>query len=313
VKRVLVTGGAGFIGSHLVRRLADDGAEVVVLDNLSGGSAANLEGANCRLIEDDILNQPAVQLAAEGADLVFHLAAMVSVPQSIQDPVACYDTNLMGSLNVLRAANRAGVRRVVLSSSCAVYGEQVGSISESAPTSPMSPYAAAKWAMEVAGQIFNSAYELPTVSLRYFNVYGPRQSPQSEYSAAIPQFIQAMLGGQAPTIFGDGQQTRDFVFVDDVVQANLLAAESLGAPGGVFNIGGGQAVSVLELVDRLRSMIPGAPEARFAPRRVGDIRYSQADLGRASTALGYRPTVDLHTGLRATVAWFQDAGERVGP
>jgi len=307
----LVTGGAGFIGSHLVRRLVKNGANVTVLDNLSSGSMRNLEGVDCRLIEADILNERRVQQAARGTDHIFHLAAMVSVPQSVDDPVACYDVNLMGSLNVLRAANRAGARRVVLSSSCAVYGEQAGSISESTPTSPMSPYAAAKWAMEVAGQIFNSAYSLPTVSLRYFNVYGPRQSPESEYAAGIPTFIQAMLNGQAPTIFGDGHQTRDFVFVEDVIRANLLAAERPAAAGGVFNVGGGHAVSVLDLVDRLKALIPGAPPAEFGPRRPGDIQFSQADLGRAEAGLGYQPQVDLQQGLKATVTWFRDALERV--
>jgi UDP-glucose 4-epimerase len=312
VEHVLVTGGAGFIGSHLVRRLVKDGAQVTVLDDLSSGSMRNLKGVDCRLIEADILNERRVQQAARGADHVFHLAAMVSVPRSVEDPVACYDVNLMGSLNVLRAANRAGARKVVLSSSCAVYGEQAGSIDETTPTSPMSPYAAAKWAMEVAGQIFNSAYSLPTVSLRYFNVYGPRQSPESDYAAAIPTFIQGMLNGQAPTIFGDGHQTRDFVFVEDVVRANLLAAETGGAAGEVFNVGGGHAVSVLDLVDRLRALIPGAPPAEFGPRRPGDIQFSQADLSRSEAGLGYQPQVDLQQGLKATVAWFRDALERVG-
>jgi UDP-glucose 4-epimerase len=312
VEHVLVTGGAGFIGSHLVRRLVKDGAKVTVLDNLSSGSVRNLEGVDYRLIEADILDERVVKQAAQGTDHIFHLAAMVSVPKSVEDPIACYDVNLMGSLNVLRAANRAGARRVVLSSSCAVYGEQPGSIDETTPTRPMSPYAAAKWAMEVAGQIFNSAYKLPTVSLRYFNVYGPRQSPDSDYAAAIPTFIQALLNGQAPTIFGDGHQTRDFVFVDDVVRANLLAAETPGAVGGVFNVGGGHGVSVLDLVDRLNALIPGAPRAEFGPRRLGDIRFSQADLSRAEAGLGYQPQVDLQKGLRATVTWFRDALERVG-
>jgi nucleoside-diphosphate-sugar epimerase len=309
--KVLVTGGAGFIGSHLARRLAEDGAVVTVLDNLSSGSIQNLEGVECRLVEADILDERVVREAAQGVDLVFHLAAMVSVPLSIEDPVTCYDINLMGSLNVLRAANRAGARRVVLSSSCAVYGDQAGSIRENRSTSPMSPYAAAKWAMEVAGQIFNSAYRLPTVSLRYFNVYGPRQSPDSDYAAAIPTFMQAMLSGDPPTVFGDGHQTRDFVYVDDVVRANLLAGEAPSAPGGIFNVGGGRAVSVLELVDQLKTLIPGAPATRFGPRRQGDIRYSQADLTLAMTGLGYRPTVDLPSGLQATLAWYRDTLERV--
>ncbi len=309
---VLVTGGAGFIGSHLVRRLAEKGSAVTVLDNLSSGSMRNLEGVDCRLIEADLLDERVVQRAAKDADHVFHLAAMVSVPQSIEDPVACYDVNLMGSLNVLRAANRAGARSVVLSSSCAVYGERAGSVGESTPTSPMSPYAAAKWAMEVAGQIFNSAYRLPTVSLRYFNVYGPRQSPNSDYAAAIPTFIREMLDGQAPTIFGDGRQTRDFVYVDDIVRANLLAAENPGASGGVFNVGGGRAISVLELVRALNALIPGAPPPQFGPRRAGDIRFSQADLSRAQAGLGFSPEVDLQSGLQETVIWFREALERAG-
>lgn len=310
MRTALVTGGAGFIGSHLVRRLAHDGVQVSVLDDLSTGTGANLEGANCRLIVGDVRDESTVQSAVRGHEVVFHLAAMVSVPQSMDDPIGCYDVNLMGSLNVLRAANRHGVRRVVLSSSCAVYGETQGSLDESTPTRPQSAYAASKWAMEVAGQIFNSAYDLQTVSLRYFNVYGPRQSPESGYAAAIPTFIEAMINQRPPTIFGDGMQTRDFVFVEDVVRANLLAAEAPAARGGIFNVGSGASTTVLELVDRLESLIPNTPAAIFAPPRRGDIRYSLANLSLAGRDLDYQPSVDLTHGLHATVNWYRTTLER---
>ncbi len=252
----LVTGGAGFIGSHLVQLLADRGWSVRVLDNLSTGSRDNLAGTGAELVEGDIRDPQAVDQAALGAGLVFHLAAMISVPESMAQPVECYRANVLGSLHVLDAARRAGARKVVLSSSCAVYGNAGHPVDESSETAPISPYAASKLAMEQAARMMAAAFGLETVCLRYFNVYGPRQAPDSPYAAAIPIFIRTMQSGRAPVIFGDGLQTRDFVFVGDVARANLLAAEARVEPGTVFNIGSGRSVTINEVVETLRRSVP---------------------------------------------------------
>jgi UDP-glucose 4-epimerase len=307
--KALVTGGAGFIGSHLVRALLARGDQVCVLDDLSTGRQANLAGLDLKLIIGDVRDFVTVSEAMADVDLVFHQAAMISVPASMEDPLNCYAINLQGSLYVLWAAHQAGVSRVVLASSAAVYGETTGKVSETVPTSPLSTYATSKLAMEQAARLFTLSYDLPTVSLRYFNVYGPRQSPDSPYAAAIPIFIDAMLAGEAPEIYGDGQQRRDFVFVEDVVRANILASEQDGAIGGVFNIGGGNSISILDLVHTLQRFFPVAPSPTFGPPRAGDIRFSQADMTRAEKALGYRPKIDLEQGLHTTVQWFR-ASER---
>lgn len=309
----LVTGGAGFIGSHLVRRLVREGVDVTVLDDLSTGPGENLKGVACRLMIDDVRSEKAVQSAVRDKDWVFHLAAMVSVPRSIEDPITCYDINLMGSLHVLRAARASKAGRVVLSSSCAVYGNTSGPVKETAEEQPLSPYAASKWAMEVAGRVFAHAFDLPVVSLRYFNVYGPRQSPESDYAAVIPVFIQTLLEGKQPTIDGDGRQTRDFVFVEDVVQANWLAATRFEAVGGVFNVGGGKSISVLALAQSLQRVFKGAPELAFGPRRQGDIQHSEADLSSAARSLGYRPAIGLEAGLEKTIEWFELNSRQVAP
>ncbi len=301
----LVTGGAGFIGSHLARALVSRGDRVTVLDDLSTGSRDNLAGADARLIEGDVQDPEAVAAAMRDVELVFHHAALISVAESMQDPPTCYQTNLAGSVNVLWAAHQAGVRRVVLASSAAVYGEAEGPVGEAGPLNPISPYAASKVAMEEAGQLFARTYGLPTVSLRYFNVYGPRQRADSPYAAVIPIFIEQMLAGEAVTIHGDGQQSRDFVFVDDVVRANLLAADLPAAQSGIFNIAGGSSVSVEQLAHMLRGLIPGVPEPVRGPSRPGDIRFSAADLRRSSQALGYRPATGLERGLQQTVEWFR--------
>jgi len=302
---VLVTGGAGFIGSHLTRALLARGDEVRVLDNLSTGSEVNLEGTQARVIVGDIRDPDVVQAAVRGAELVFHEAARISVAESMGAPLSFYETNLIGSLNVLWAAHEAGVRRVVMASSAAVYGEVDGQVKETDPTNPVSPYAASKVAMEKAGRLFAEAYGLSTVSLRYFNVYGPRQSPDSPYAAVIPIFIREMLAGAPVTIHGDGRQSRDFVFVEDVVRANLLAAEMAEADGSVFNVAGGQSISIQDLAQALRRVIPGAPQPVSGPTRPGDIRFSAAGLHRAEQALGYRPATVLERGLQQTVEWFR--------
>ncbi len=233
----LVTGGAGFIGSHLVRRLIERGQIVRVLDNLSTGRRENLGDVPVDLMVADLLDPEAVRDAVHGAEVVYHLAAMISVPRSMEDPIGAYRSNVLGSLHVLEAARREGVRRVVLSSSCAVYGDAAGPVSEATSPRPQSPYAASKLAMEDLASLYHNLYGLETVCLRYFNVYGPRQDPASPYSAVIPIFIRAMLDGVAPQVHGDGGQSRDFVYVDDVAAANLLAGEAADAQGAVFNVG----------------------------------------------------------------------------
>jgi len=303
----LVTGGAGFIGSHLIRRLEGRGWTVRALDNLSTGSPENLAGTRAELQVGDIRDVKAVDDAVRGAEAVFHLAAMISVPESMAQPAECYRSNVLGSMHILQAARQAGVRRVVLSSSCAVYGDAGHPVDESAETSPISPYAASKLAMEQAARMMTLAFELPTVCLRYFNVYGPRQAPDSPYAAAIPIFIRTMLAGEAPVIHGDGRQTRDFVFVEDVARANLLAAEADVEPGAVFNIGSGRSVTIADLVQSLRGLFPGIPEPTFGPARAGDIRLSSGRIGRAEQALGYRPETALSDGLAVTVEWARGA------
>jgi nucleoside-diphosphate-sugar epimerase len=303
----LVTGGAGFIGSHLVQHLVSRGWSVRVLDNLSTGTRENLEGTGAELVVGDIREPKAVDEAVHGAEVVFHLAAMISVPESMTQPAECYRSNVLGSLHVLDMARRAGARRVVLSSSCAVYGNTDHPIDEDSETAPISPYAASKLSMEQAAKMMAVAYGLETVCLRYFNVYGPRQEPDSPYAAAIPTFIATMMAGRAPVIHGDGKQTRDFVFVGDIARANLLAAEAQVEPGAVFNIGSGRSVSIQELVASLRALFPGIPEPTYGPPRPGDIRRSAGRIVRAGQALAYCPEIALKDGLAATVEWARGA------
>ena len=302
--RVLVTGGAGFIGSHLVRALLARDDDVLVLDDLSTGARANLADLPVELLVADLGEADQVRAATHGVDAVFHLGAMISVPASLENPASCYRTNVLGSLHVLEAARREQVRRVVLASSCAVYGDHDGPVAEDAASRPMSPYASSKLAMEDLARLYTSAFGLQTICLRFFNVYGPRQDVHSPYAAVIPLFIEALLDGRPPTIYGDGEQSRDFVFVEDVVQAMLEASEA-AVGGQVFNVGQGQSRTVLELAEALAAIVPGSPAPVFGPARAGDIRTSAADIGRATKALGYRPAWDLHQGLQATVEWMR--------
>ena len=303
-KRALLTGGAGFIGSHLVGVLLERDHRVRILDDFSSGQRSNLPEDDFELVEGDLRDRAVVEACMDGVDVIFHQAAQVSVPLSFADPRRCYETNLQGTLNLLSAAIQTGVTRVVLASSAAVYGVTHGPVGEDARKAPHSPYAASKLAMEEAALMYHHRYGLPVVCLRYFNVYGPRQRPDSPYAAVIPAFIQAMSNGRPPSIYGNGEQRRDFVYVDDVVRANLLAAEQEGAVGRILNIGGGSSITINELAGILQSVLPNAPAPDYGPAREGDIQFSEADLGKAEQSLAYRPEVHIQEGLRRTVEWY---------
>ena len=301
--RYLVTGGAGFIGSHIAEALLAEGHAVRVLDNLSSGHEENLAGLAVEFVRGDIRDRAATRAAAEGVDGVFHEAALVSVPESVEKPVENHEINVTGTLNVLVAAREAGVRRVLLASSAAVYGEnpELPKREDMLPE-PVSPYALGKIAGEYYLKVFAGLYGVQTVALRYFNVYGPRQDPRSMYSGVISKFAEVLAAGGTPTVFGDGGQTRDFVFVKDVVRANLLAMRSPRAgEGEVFNIGTGRRTSLLELLDALGGILGRKAAPKLAPPRAGDIRHSVADISRAGEVLGYRPETSLADGLRALV------------
>jgi nucleoside-diphosphate-sugar epimerase len=304
----LVTGGAGFIGSHLVRGLLARGDAIRVLDNFSTGRIENLSQLNgsLEIIEGDLRDASKVAQAVRGVDYVFHQAAFVSVPQSMREPQICFAVNVTGTLNLLEAARESGVKQVVLASSAAVYGEsQELPLKENTTLGVLSPYAASKQVNEVYAGLFTRGFGLPVVALRYFNVYGPRQSPESDYAAAIPIFIRRLLDGRAPTIFGDGEQRRDFIFVADVVRANIMAADNPQAAGGVFNICTGEEISILNLVDTLSRIIPDAPAPEFGPPRPGDIYRSLGDPSWAAKVLEFRPEVSLLEGLAQTVEWMR--------
>jgi UDP-glucose 4-epimerase len=306
--QVLVTGGAGFIGSHLVDALLNQGDTVRILDNFSTGSAANLLAARRRaeIIDGDITELDAVRAAMGGVEVVYHQAALASVPRSIRDPMATHRTCVDGTLNVLLAARDAGVRRVIYAASSSAYGgsPRMPRV-ESDPTAPVSPYAVAKLAGEMYCAAFSNVYGLETVRLRYFNVFGPRQTPNSPYAAVIPCFVQALSTGQLPLVHGDGQQSRDFTYVTDVVQANLRAATAAGVCGRVYNIACGRRTSLLEVLGHLNVLLGTTIEPTFGPPRIGDVRDSQADITRAVEELGYEPTTDVQTGLSHYVEWWR--------
>jgi len=310
----LVTGGAGFIGSAIVRALAARGGAVRALDDFSSGPRANLEGlgAAVEIVEADVRDRNALRRALSGVRVVFHHAALVSVPISVSDPSRTESINVGGTIALLEEARAAGAARVVLASSCAVYGQNGRAPSaEDAPISFASPYALSKWVMEEHARLFTALHGLETVSLRYFNVYGPRQAADSAYASVVPLFIRALLRGEAPVIHGDGAQTRDFVFVDDVVRANLLAAEAIGVCGP-FNVGTGEARSVLALFTEIAKAIGSSLRPRHVEARAGDLRSSLCDARRAVERLGFRSEVRLAEGLARTIAWSRDAVARTG-
>lgn len=301
----LVTGGAGFIGSHLVEALVKRGDRVIVFDNFSTGKWENLAAVADRIeiIEGDVCDGAAVKQVVKGVDLIFHQAAIVAVPRSMKDPLETHATNATGTLNLHLAARDANVKRVVFASTCAVYGDNsILPKNEAMCPEPKSPYAVSKLAGEGYCQVFKEAFGLETVVLRYFNVFGPRQDPTSPYSGVISIFIDKMARGEPPIIFGDGRQTRDFVYVSDVVQANLLAAEAPIAARGVFNIGQGKVIDLLGLVEILSRIMGIHLSPRHALPRPGDIVHSCSDPSLAWRTLGWRAELDIEAGLQQTVA-----------
>lgn len=305
----LVTGGMGFIGSHLVRSLVVRGDKVRVLDNLSTGHLRNLEGVSneVEMINGDLRDESAVARAVEGIEVIFHEAALASVPRSVAFPLESHAHCVTGTLMLLNAARQAGVRRVVYAGSSSAYGNLPFSAKREAdfPT-PLSPYAAAKLAGEFYCQAFFQTYGLETVCLRYFNVFGPRQDPSSPYSAVIPLFIAKLLQGDRPIIYGDGLQSRDFTFVENVVHANLKAATTQGAAGMTFNVGTGRSVSLLVILEHLQRLLGTRISPQMEPPRVGDVRDSLADISQAEKVLGYVPQVDFEEGLRRTVEFYRE-------
>ncbi len=306
MKRVLVTGGGGFIGSHLVDALLAAGHEVRVLDNFATGDRRNLMhiGGAVEIVEGDIRSYERAQAATRGCEIVFHQAALPSVPRSIEDPLTSNEVNVGGTLNVLLAARDAGVRRVVYASSSSVYGATPGDVKrEDMAVAPLSPYGVAKHAGEAYCASFHAAYGIETVALRYFNVFGPRQNPFSEYAAVIPAFMAALLVGAPATIYGDGLQSRDFTYVENIVDANLRAAVTPAAVGHVFNVACGGSYTILDLLREISAVSGLEATAVHEPPRAGEVRLSQADVGKARELLGYTPSVELRDGLART---FQD-------
>jgi UDP-glucose 4-epimerase len=309
----LVTGGAGFIGSHIVQMLLARGESVRVLDNFSTGRHENLEalarqfnGDRFEVLEEDLRDAARVEEAVRGVEVIFHHGAFVSVPQSMEEPQTCFDVNITGTSRLLDMARAAGVRRVVLASSAAVYGEsEAFPLVEETLPQPLTPYAVSKRVKEMYAELFTGSFGLEVVALRYFNVYGPRQRPDSMYAAAVPIFARRLLDGQPVTIYGDGGQSRDLIHVRDVVRANLLAAEHANAPGKIFNICTGIETRLLDLLDVMYELIPDAPPPQFTAPRPGDIYRSVGSPQKARELLGFHAEVSLVDGLKETIDWMR--------
>lgn len=306
--RVLVTGAGGFIGSHVAERLLRDGFEVRVLDNFSSGRRGNLLpfADDIELIEGDIQSYERVHTAVRGCDLIVHQAALPSVPRSVQDPLTSNASNVIGTLNVLLAARDSGVQRVVCASSSSVYGaNETLPKSENLPAVPISPYAVGKLASEGYCRSFWEVYGLDTVALRYFNVFGPRQDPLSQYAAVVPIFINGLLDSEQPVIYGDGSQTRDFTYIDNVTEGTALALTASEVAGKVFNIAYGKGVTVNALFELVRELTGADVKPRLVEARPGEVRHSQADISRAELELGYHPSVSLREGLSRTIDYYR--------
>jgi len=301
---VLVTGGAGFIGSHLTEALVNRGDRVRVLDNFSSGKPRNLASVENRIeiIHGDLRNRADVLEAVQGVDIIFHEAAFVSLPESIEKPRDCFEVNVSGVVDLFEAARQASVQRVVTASSAAVYGANPNfPLSETMPTDCRSPYATSKRFNEDLAKLYSQAFQMQVVALRYFNVYGPRQLPSSMYAAVVPKFIKQLKASKSPKVYGDGKQTRDFIYIADVVRANLLAAESKEAVGQAINICSGSETNLLDLLDILHSIIPNSPDAEFADARLGDLPRSVGNPARAEDLLGFKAQVTLLDGLKQCV------------
>lgn len=315
MSKYLVTGGAGFIGSHIATALAERGERVRVLDNLCTGKRANLAHLEGKVdfIEGDLQDRAAVEKALDGVEVVFHQAALASVPRSVAAPLDTNAACVTGTVNLLDAARQAKVKRLVYAGSSSIYGDRAGkgtAKSETDLPDPISPYAAAKAAGELYCQAFCATYGLPTVTVRYFNVFGPRQDPNSEYSAVIPKFVMKMLAGERPTIFGDGKQSRDFTYVANVVEGNLRAASAADAPGKTFNIACGESLDLLQLVAAINRVLGTKIEPIFDPPRAGDVRDSLADISQAKAVLGYKPVVDFDEGLRRSIDYYRTLAKK---
>ncbi len=312
--KYLVTGGAGFIGSHITRALLDQGAPVRMLDNFSSGKRENVEAltqqfnaTQLEILEGDVRDASRVTEAVRGVEVIFHEAAFVSIPQSMDEPQECFDVNITGTSLLFDAARKAGVRRAVVASSAAVYGESDAlPLIEETPLQPLSPYAVSKRVNEMYAELFTNSFGLEVTALRYFNVYGPRQRPDSMYAAAVPIFARRLLDGNSVTIFGDGGQTRDLINIHDVVRANLIASEHPNAAGKIFNICTGVETRLLDLLDVLYQLFPDAPKPEFATPRAGDIYRSVGSPQKARDLLGFRAQVPLADGLKETVDWMSD-------
>ena len=308
--KYLVTGGAGFIGSNIVKRLLNDGHSVVVLDNFATGKRENIlplmKNPKMTMIEGDLRSFHIVRAAVKGVDYILHQGALPSVPRSINDPITSNDVNILGTLNILEAAKEFGVKRVVCASSSSIYGnsEDLPKV-ESMPPNPLSPYSVTKYAQERYCQIFTQLYGLETVALRYFNVFGPNQDPTSQYSAVIPKFIKLIMNDIEPVIYGDGSQSRDFTFVENNIEANLLACTAPGAAGEVFNIACGERYTLIDLVNMINEILGKNVEPRFERDRAGDVKHSLAGIDKARGVLGYEVKVDFRSGLEKTIEFFR--------
>jgi UDP-glucose 4-epimerase len=313
----LVTGGAGFIGSHIATALVERGDRVRVLDNFSTGKRENPAHLKDKieLIEGNLVDPAIVKRALEGIDIVFHEAALASVPRSVMVPLDTNAACVTGTVNLLDAARKCGVKRVVYAGSSSCYGDRTAAAAkhETDLPDPMSPYAAAKLAAELYCQAFTATYGLPTVTVRYFNVFGPRQDPNGEYSAVIPKFVVRMLAGERPIIFGDGKQSRDFIYVGNVVAGNLLAASVPDAAGKTFNIACGEKMDLLDLVAAINRVLGTKPEPIFEPPRAGDVRDSLADISLARKVLDYKPVIDFDEGLRRSIDFYRTLAKKTEP